>query len=344
MTLIQCKNGHSFDAEKGIYCPVCGEKASVTTTQSQKVPDKRICPECGKTVPLKAMFCRHCGVDLSKQAIPAKEAEKPDITYTEIVCPACGAILPGASVFCDRCGSSIPEFLRTITNDNISLTPSAQAVTDDRQQQTVFGEPKTLTEPDSSEEPLQTVELNKNGETVTFYKDRLSHKDFSISYDKIALMSIAGYVTKSRGISSYAIFNGELKLVMYDKSTYKIRIGGFSVFGAGSAKDGQARYILLLDAVYNYLAKGMAAVLLEQINNGNTVDVTGVTISRDKAIFRKGIRRTEIIVNEQNFGQCRLQKGVKILDKSGNIIASFDSSWPNALILPYLLNTLFDKG
>ena len=117
---------------------------------------------------------------------------------------------------------------------------------------------------------------------------------------------------------------------------------GFSVFGIGTKGSAKRRFQPLFSTVYQIVAKSLAANVLTQIQQGATVSLAGIEINHDGASCKKLLRREPIYISKHNFGTCGLDGySVRILDRNGaNLIATSDNN-ANALLLPYVLTTLF---
>ena len=59
--------------------------------QAAKDTDDTICPACGTTNDKNSLFCKKCGVPLSKK------------------CPVCGAVLDADAIFCNTCGKKLDK-------------------------------------------------------------------------------------------------------------------------------------------------------------------------------------------------------------------------------------------
>lgn len=67
----------------------------------QSLKEVRVCPSCGKEVPVEAAFCIFCGTPMPKKPVPSQE--------DAVKCPHCGAVVRKGAKFCSSCGKPMTE-------------------------------------------------------------------------------------------------------------------------------------------------------------------------------------------------------------------------------------------
>ncbi len=68
----------------------------------KRMPERKVCPVCGKENELDSLFCSACG---SKFEEPEEQPAEPEPQID--VCPTCGYSLSGTETFCPKCGTKI---------------------------------------------------------------------------------------------------------------------------------------------------------------------------------------------------------------------------------------------
>jgi ribosomal protein L40E len=260
-----------------------------------------------------------------------------------VFCSKCGAALAVGAMFCGSCGET-----RVVTDD---VQPEGYTAAD--VQQTENPAPYT---PSPQAAPMQapysgqlgnnllaTVSYKGNGESARFFDDHVEFEGYSVRYSDIAIMDThASASTTYAFIFIWGSFDGWIRFTLMNGQKIKIKVYGFSFWGIGSKGSAKRRFQPLFTAAYQIAAKAMAANALAQIRQGATVNLAGIEINSNGASCKKLLKREPIYITRQNFGACGLDGySVRIVDKNGNKLFSTSDDSPNALLLPYVLTSLF---
>jgi len=223
----------------------------------------------------------------------------------------------------------VPEYMPTPVPAPVS-TPTYQASPDASSQNINL-----------SNNLISTVQIKGNGESAYFYDDHLKYNGQTIRYSDIATMDTHGVVTSGYAlIIFWGDFNGRVHLSLKNGQKFKIRIYGFSLWGMGTKKSAERRYSPLFNSVYKIVAHAMAQKVLAQIEQGETITISGIEINKHQATGKKFFSGPAYI-SKQNFGKCWLDGyHVRITDREGRKLYKTSDNSPNALLLPYVLNTL----
>ena len=120
-----------------------------------------------------------------------------------------------------------------------------------------------------------------------------------------------------------------------------MNLPGFSLYSIGTTRSAKKRWQALFSPMYKYVAKAMARNVLDAIRQGATVNVAGLDINNEGANGMRLIKGA-VIVNRTNFGGCGLDGyNVRIVGKDGKKLFAVSDDYGNALLLPYILGSLF---
>ena len=118
MKMVRCENGHLFDSDLAAACPYCAG-------------EKRVCRNCGATLPLDARFCDRCGKPVSEDPYPEEDEQGRKGFWTRDLehCANCGAAFRSVNDrFCRSCGTyrsgepgkffvPAPQYMETAAQD-----------------------------------------------------------------------------------------------------------------------------------------------------------------------------------------------------------------------------------
>jgi len=294
-------------------------------------------------------------------------------------CGSCGVNLPSGALFCNRCGGPAPQEVTKASKPGVPQPGQAQPAAFPEQpaafpmQPAAFPEqsvafpvqpaaspvqrpnagcspqhPQHPQHPQNQPIPLNTellasVPYKSNGEPALFFEDHVEFAGNTFKYCDIAVMD-----TRAVESTGYALifwwgdFSGHIRFTLANGYQAKIKVYGFNFWSVGGKRSARKRWPPLFGAAYQIVAKAMAAGVLARIRNGEHVDLAGIDISRDGAVCKKLMKREPIHITRDNFGACGLDGyNVRIIDKYGNKLLATSDNAPNALLLPYVLTTLF---
>ena len=266
------------------------------------------CTKCGNRLRDDARFCNECG---NEAATAQMELQAMPI-FSEPVQDASG--LPVS-----QAGMAIPA---PVHQQQSSIMPSTSPLNNNL---------------------LSTVPYKGNGESVLFYDDHLEFDGNSLRYTDITVMdTYAVESTSYAAIVVYGDFDGYIRFTLANGQKTKIKVYGFSLYGIGAKGSAKRRFLPLFNAAYQIVAKAMAANALAQVRQGATINLAGIEITRENAVCKKLLKREPIYISKHNFGACGLDGySVRVLDKGGGKLFATSDDNANALLLPYVLTTLF---
>jgi hypothetical protein len=195
---------------------------------------------------------------------------------------------------------------------------------------------------EQSSELLSEVTLKSNS-TIKFFGDRVEWGANCVRFSDIAYMDTYGVATTGYAvIIVYSYFTGYIRFALTDGRKLKINLGGFSLYGMGTTRGAKKRYPAIFQAAYKYVAAPLADRALAAINAGQTVTIAGVEVSRERAVFKKLLKREPVVITRENFAACGLTgTSVYVSTKDGKTPFNMTDDAVNVLLLPYVLTALF---
>jgi hypothetical protein len=195
---------------------------------------------------------------------------------------------------------------------------------------------------EQSSELLSEVNL-KSSSTIKFFGDRVEWGANCVRFSDIAYMDTYGVTTTGYAvIIVYSYFTGYIRFTLTDGRKLKINLGGFSLYGIGTTRGAKKRYPAIFQAAYEYIAAPLADRALAAINAGQTVTIAGVEVSRERAVFKKLLKRDPVVITRDNFADCGLTgTSVYVSTKDGKTPFNMTDDAVNVLLLPYVLTALF---
>ena len=289
------------------------------------VEPKEFCSRCGQAYDSNEMFCSACG---EKRVFFSNAPQTEEMIF----CSACGTKYNTNDGKCPACGElSYPVESEIRPQKEAALSQSRPIDTPNQVQQTLGGN------------LLRNVTYKSDGRNVNFYDDHLEFDGNHIRYADIAVMD--SHATSAWGyalIVWYSYTTMYLRFTLYNGQKYKINASGMSVWSIGTTRSSKKLWPALFGAAYDIVAKSMAQNVLKQIQSGATVNLAGLEINRKFSMYKKVFKQQPIYINEQNFGACgRDGYAVRVVDKGGQKLFATSDDDPNALLLPYVLNTLY---
>ena len=123
---------------------------------------------------------------------------------------------------------------------------------------------------------------------------------------------------------------------------------GYSACGLGTYKRVKKEFDPIADAMYNIVLHKVFDRVLERIENGATVKICGLTITKDRITFEK--RKQTITVDKVNFGGASVSNFA--MDHQAQIFLKGEKkpcfkvslNEPNARLIVPVANALFASG
>ena len=320
-----------------------------------------VCLKCGKENDEDSDFCCFCGSAIGGTVIPEKRQPQlptPQPVYSssqpksENRCPRCNKVNRAISKFCLNCGAPLEnvEKPEPIMDEGIELvsidgeeesSPAQEAY--ELNTDNWFDENQVENAKPIDHGTVLDRALVNLGNEIIFYEDHLTYKDTTVIYSEVDSFYIKGVTTTHYAvIFVVSYFDGVLRFKLHTGQKQKIKVVGFSFWGIGTTRSARKRYVELFSKVYNIVAKAKATEMLSKIQEGYTVDVAGISVSKNQASFTKTLKKKTVVINRNNFGTCNFSNSfVLVLDKHGNKLAKIPESAENALVIPYILFSLF---
>ena len=256
-------------------------------------------------------------------------------------CANCGDNQPDYAMYCSVCGG-------LIRNEPLAynLQQTAQGQQDYQMQASYsasgdwYGQQQHKY---NSTVPLRVVPYKGGGRNVYFYEDHLEFDGNYIRYSDIAVMdSCATSTFGYAAIIWYAYTTMYIRFTLHNGQKYKINAGGMSVCSIGTTRSSKKRWPALYAAMYEIVAKEMAENALSHIQNGATVNLAGLEINREYSLYKKMFRQQPVCIDRRNFGACGNDGyAIRVVDRNGQKLFRTSDDDANALLLPYVLNTLY---
>ena len=280
------------------------------------------------------------------------------VSAADAFCSRCGAPLTSGMAFCSGCGEKRAEAPPAApvyaAPEPIAPAPEPVFAELSPPEEPVYQEPAAYQSPAPAEYQqapatlvghalVTEVPYKGNGELARFYEDHVEFGEHSISYSNIVEMDTSARTSTSTIIIFYqSDFSGRIGFTLRDGQKVNIKVKGFSIYGIGTTRSARKRFQPVFSAAYNVVSKAMAQIAIAQIRQGATINIAGVNINSEGATYKKLLKKEPVYVSRSNFGACGLDGyNVRIVDKAGNKLLSTSDDNANALMLPYVLTTLF---
>ena len=193
------------------------------------------------------------------------------------------------------------------------------------------------------------VPYDKGRKNITFYDTFVDINGDVIKYDDIAVIQSSA-LNSSSMIYFYfdRSFRYEFNFTTYDGKVHKFKRHGYSGYGIGTYKRIKAEFEVVAPPFYQIVVRKVGERLIDRIANGATANICGLTITKDRIVFKKWKQTIEI--TKDNFGYAGIHdlpmsKSAQIFLK-GEKKPCFKVSLnePNARLIVPLVNSLFAPG
>jgi hypothetical protein len=190
---------------------------------------------------------------------------------------------------------------------------------------------------------LATVAYKSNGESCRFFRDHLEFEGNIVSYADIAEMDCNNSTRSAFAVLFwYSRYIGYVRFTLLNGQKLKVAVNGISFYSIGGVRSAKKRFPALFDAAFDIVAAAMAQNALAQIRQGATVNLAGLEINREFAVYKKLLNKEPIYISRDNYGHCGLDGyNVLIFDKAGKRLFYTSDDNVNALLLPYVLKALW---
>jgi len=282
------------------------------------------CSKCEIQIFEDVKFCGKCGNKIAQvqNSQPPTPFQQPQATYAPATMP--------------------DESQQDIWQPQAIYTPVA-IINEQPQKQEAIRPVSPLQNKPLGNDLIAEAQYKGNGESAKFYSDHVEFAGNIIHYSDIEELDTKGVTSRTTfAIIFQSDFSGHIGFVLKNGQKLKIPLRGFSIYGIGTTRSAKKRFSPLFTAAYNSVAKAMAVEALARIKKGETVSITGMDINCEGAIYKRLFKKEPIYISKQNFGACVLDGYyVRVLDKNGKKLFMTSDDFANALLLPYVMTTLF---
>ena len=189
------------------------------------------------------------------------------------------------------------------------------------------------------------VPYDKGRKNITFYDTFVDINGDVIKYDEIAVIQSSA-LNSSSMIYFYfdRSFRYEFNFTTYDGKVHKFKRHGYSGYGIGTYKRVKNEFEPVADPMYDIVLKKVFERICERIENGATVKICGLTITKDKITLEK--RKQTVVIDKNNFAAANVSNFS--LDHSAQIFLKDEKrpvfkvslNEPNARLIVPLANYL----
>jgi len=145
------------------------------------------------------------------------------------------------------------------------------------------------------------VPYDKDRKKVTFFDTYVDMDGDIVRYDDIAVFQSEALDSSSQIVLYLSSsFSYKFAFTTYDGNVHVFKRLGYSAYGLGTYKRVKAEFNPIADAMYSIVLRKVFDRIYERIDNGATVKICGLTITKDKIVFEK--RKQTITVDKDNFG------------------------------------------
>ena len=189
------------------------------------------------------------------------------------------------------------------------------------------------------------VPYDKDRKKVTFFDTYVDINGDVIRYDDIAVFQSEALDSSSQiVIYLSSSFSYRFVFTTYDGTVHVFKRLGYSAYGLGTYKRVKKEFDPIADAMYNIVLHKVFDRVLERIENGATVKICGLTITKDKITLEK--RKQTVVIDKNNFAAANVSNFS--LDHSAQIFLKDEKrpvfkvslNEPNARLIVPLANYL----
>ena len=193
------------------------------------------------------------------------------------------------------------------------------------------------------------VPYDKDRKKVTFYDTYVDINGDGVRYDDIAVFQSAALDSSSQILLYFSkSFTYNFTFTTYDGAKHELKQGGYSAYGLGSYKRVKAEFEPVAEPMYNIVLNKVYERLLDRIESGRTANICGLTITKDRIVFKKWKQTIEI--TKDNFGYAGIHD--LPMSKSAQVFLKGEKkpcfrvslNEPNARLIVPLVNSLFAPG
>ena len=154
-----------------------------------------------------------------------------------------------------------------------------------------------------AENKLRIVPYKNGKKNITFYDTYFDIDGDVIKYDDIAIVQSDAL---NHSFMYYIVFGKDFtynfKFTTYDGTKHKLHRYGLSLYGIGLYKRVKEEFETVATPMYNIVFEKVANRLINRIENGATVNICGLQISRDQIVIEK--KKKTIVIDRNNFDRC----------------------------------------
>lgn len=189
------------------------------------------------------------------------------------------------------------------------------------------------------------VPYDKDRKKVTFYDTYVDINGDIVRYDDIAVFQSEALDSESQIVFYFSrSFSFRFALTTFDGTKHELKHFGYSAYGIGTYKRVKKEFDPIAEPMYDIVLHKVFDRVCERIENGATVKICGLTITKDKITLEK--RKQTIIIDKSNFAAANVSNFS--MDHSAQIflkdvkrpIFTVSLNEPNARLIVPLVNYL----
>ena len=193
------------------------------------------------------------------------------------------------------------------------------------------------------------VPYDKDRKKVTFYDTYVDINGDVVRYDDIAVFQSEALDYDSQIVLYFSkSFTYKFAFTTYDGTVHVLKRNGYSAYWMGTYKRVKNEFDLIATPMYDIVLHKVFDRIIARIENGATVKICGLTITKDKITFEK--RKQTITVDKDNFGLASVSNFA--MNHSAQIFLKGEKKpcfkvsliEPNARLIVPLANALLSAG
>ena len=193
------------------------------------------------------------------------------------------------------------------------------------------------------------VPYDKDRKKVTFYDTYVDINGDVVRYDDIAVFQSEALDYDSQIVIYFSrSFTFNFTFTTYDGTRHELKRCGYSAYGLGTYKRVKAEFDPIAQPMYNIVLHKVFERIMERIDNGATVKICGLTITKDKIVYEK--KKQAIVIDKDNFASASVSNFA--MDHAAQIFLKGEKrpvfkvslNEPNARLIVPVSNCIFASG